>query len=197
MSAEELLPCPFCGVSDHLSAIKTGSAAGHYYPYAVVCRHLDCDDVRGPTGNGKHEAIAAWNRRTPPAMSADHIGEATNMIEPVAALSSKPVDDTGEANSSVKFPVEAVAWRWLPLLKGKKEPWMEGDATPWVYRTGSAKPDFSAFPAGDIIDLQPLYAHPAPIRRFLLVLVFFTSTFTYTYIYIYVYFYVQLYANLY
>lgn len=79
MSAQELLPCPFCGVSDHLSAIKTGSAAGHYYPYAVVCRHLDCDDVRGPTGNGKHEAIAAWNLRTPPAMSADHIGDADKM----------------------------------------------------------------------------------------------------------------------
>jgi Lar family restriction alleviation protein len=62
---EKLLPCPFCGVSDHLSAIKTGSAAGHYYPYAVICRHLDCDDVRGPTGNGEAEAIAAWNSRTP------------------------------------------------------------------------------------------------------------------------------------
>lgn len=75
-------------------------------------------------------------------MSADHIGEASKTVA----------------------PVEAVAWRWLPLLKGKKEPWMEGDATPWVYRTGSAKPDFSAFPAGDIIDLQPLYTHPAPIK---------------------------------
>ena len=95
MSAQELLPCPFCGVSDHLSAIKTGSAAGHYYPYAVVCRHLDCDDVRGPTGNGKHEAIAAWNLRTPPAMSADHSPDAGNMVA----------------------PVEAVAWRWK--LDGK------------------------------------------------------------------------------
>ena len=75
-------------------------------------------------------------------MSADHIGEASKTVA----------------------PVEAVAWRWLPLLKGKKEPWMEGDATPWVYRTGSAKPDFSAFPARDIIDLQPLYTHPAPIK---------------------------------
>ena len=37
-------------------------------------------------------------------------GEATNMVAPVAALSSKPVDDTGEANSSVKPTVEAVAW---------------------------------------------------------------------------------------
>lgn len=61
-------------------------------------------------------------------------------------------------------PMEAVAWRWLPLHKGKKEPWMDGDATPWVYWTGSAKPDFSACRAGDIIDLQPLYTHPAPIK---------------------------------
>ena len=74
-----------------------------------------------------------------------------------------PVSPQGEG-SSADAPVEAAAWRWLPLLKGKKEPWMEGDATPWVYRTGSEKPDFFACPAGDIIDLQPLYTHPAPIK---------------------------------
>jgi len=62
---EKLLPCPFCGVNDHLSTIRTGSAAGHDYPSAVICLNLDCDDVSGPTGNGEAEANAAWNRRTP------------------------------------------------------------------------------------------------------------------------------------
>ena len=42
-------------------------------------------------------------------MNADHIGEATNMVAPVEALSSKPVDDTRKANSSVKPTVKAVA----------------------------------------------------------------------------------------
>lgn len=67
--------------------------------------------------NALHDAAKAL--RTPPTMSADHIGEATNMIAPVEAISSKPVDDTGEANSSVKPTVEAVAYAWASEWTGK------------------------------------------------------------------------------
>ena len=64
-------------------------------------------------------------------MSADHIGEATNMVAPVEALSSKPVDDTGEANSSVKPTVEAVAWMdidhdWDVISAHHKTKWASG-----------------------------------------------------------------------
>ena len=55
---------------------------------------------------------------------------------------------------------EAVAWRWVPTIKGRKEPWMTGDATPWVYHTGAQKPDFPHCRSGEIQDLQPLYASP-------------------------------------
>ena len=55
---------------------------------------------------------------------------------------------------------EVLAWRWVPTIKGRKEPWMTGDATPWVYHTGAQKPDFPHCRSGDIQDLQPLYASP-------------------------------------
>ena len=73
MSALELKPCPFCGgqpVLDPFSGI-----GGEYYVYCsghkTGCR---CDlgllDSRA-------EAIAAWNRRTPPAIRDDENHKAT------------------------------------------------------------------------------------------------------------------------
>jgi len=55
---------------------------------------------------------------------------------------------------------EVVSWRWVPTIKGRKEPWMTGDATPWVYHTGAQKPEFPHCRSGEIQDLQPLYASP-------------------------------------
>lgn len=61
----ELLPCPMCGAS----AKKVGpDPRGMIY-----CQCVDCG-VRGPWlymghGGTSEEAIAAWNRRTPPAAS--------------------------------------------------------------------------------------------------------------------------------
>ena len=62
---------------------------------------------------------------------------------PVEALSSKPVDDTGEANSSVKPPVDAVAWRWRET----------GTDDPWDYRDDRE-------PKRMDCTVQPLYPHP-------------------------------------
>lgn len=90
----ELKPCPFCGSADHLSAIRIGSAANGYYPLAIRCRHLDCDEVQGPTGNGKAEAVAAWNLRTParPAPTDVELDE----LEKVRALLAK-IAHTGQS----------------------------------------------------------------------------------------------------
>lgn len=61
--SENLKPCPWCGTSDHLHGVRIGSQFGGYTPFAIRCTHLDCDDVRGPTGNGISEASDLWNRR--------------------------------------------------------------------------------------------------------------------------------------
>lgn len=60
----ELRPCPFCAAADHLSIVAVGSLTSDMQarPYQVVCRHLDCEDVRGPIAFGRAGAIAAWNR---------------------------------------------------------------------------------------------------------------------------------------
>lgn len=58
-----LVPCPFCGTNEHLHVAHCGSAVSGYYPRQVRCAHIDCDEVRGPVGNGEYEATAAWNRR--------------------------------------------------------------------------------------------------------------------------------------
>jgi hypothetical protein len=78
MSAEEVLPCPFCGNEVKSQSFWYGCAPGNeprgYYVFCLECSETDALD--GPRRDTLEDAIAAWNRRTPPAMSADHIGDA-------------------------------------------------------------------------------------------------------------------------
>lgn len=87
MSGVELAACPFCGGSAKLIVPRSA-------PY-VLCERCHAGGPVSSSANAE-EAIAAWNRRA-----------AT--MEAVAALSSRPVDDTGGEFSSVN--PEAVAWR--------------------------------------------------------------------------------------
>lgn len=117
MSAE-LAPCPFCGGHP-----VTTEAMGEHWVSCGTC-------TASATMKGKlKEACDAWNRRTPPAMSADHIGEATNMVA----------------------PMEAVAWR----VKDYADGWILFHHEAPARKSGEAR-------NGALV--QPLYAHPAPIK---------------------------------
>lgn len=65
MDEKGLKSCPFCGSNEYLSIVKFGSLTGDMpaRPYRVVCSQIDHDDVCGPVGYGRPDAIAAWNRR--------------------------------------------------------------------------------------------------------------------------------------
>ena len=103
MSAE-LAPCPFCGGHP-----VTTEAMGEHWISCGTC-------TASATMKGKLKAACdAWNRRTPPAMSADHIGDATNMVAPSAHLAPiKPSDDTGELRERVAQIIEAAIERHNP-----------------------------------------------------------------------------------
>lgn len=60
--SDELLPCPFCGAQPVVRNPRWTNDS--MYAYCVSC------DARGPYGENKKTAIAAWNRRTP-TMPAD------------------------------------------------------------------------------------------------------------------------------
>ncbi len=51
--SQDLKPCPFCGSSDV-----------DMFQVSIMCTPCAAE---GPTANTTKEAIAAWNRRTPPA----------------------------------------------------------------------------------------------------------------------------------
>ena len=83
IDAEGLAACPFCGTTEHLSLRRVGSNIGAGTPFAVLCHHLDCEDVRGPVQYGMPAAIAAWNRRaTTRTSEAEPVAFRHEMIEP-------------------------------------------------------------------------------------------------------------------
>lgn len=65
MNTDNLLACPFCKSAKFVSVTAVGSmlASMPARPYQVRCRHLDCEDVRGPVAYGRQAAIAAWNSK--------------------------------------------------------------------------------------------------------------------------------------
>jgi len=69
---EKLLPCPFCGGEAELLKGDPGlySAENHLYH---ALKAVVCDQCISSSGWYLHEeeAIAAWNRRTPPAAVPD------------------------------------------------------------------------------------------------------------------------------
>ena len=115
MSAEELLPCPFCG--ETANALQSGRVES-YGDWIAGCDNEQCMTQPEVLAATKIKAIAAWNRRTPPAMSADHIGEATNMVAPVEAVAwrLRRVGETRwnfwDLDPCVHNPVYADATRW-------------------------------------------------------------------------------------
>lgn len=60
--SDELKPCPFCGGEAHIDGTTWRPSDGEEVAW-VVCKLCN---AYGPTFPVK-EAIAAWNRRTPPA----------------------------------------------------------------------------------------------------------------------------------
>lgn len=80
ISGIELLPCPFCGSAEHLTVSTVGSLTADMpkRPYRVECHHVEHDTVGGPTDYGRAYAIAAWNRRHPPASREDGLREAAD-----------------------------------------------------------------------------------------------------------------------
>ncbi len=85
----ELLPCPFCWTSAHLSYQWPGSMTADMpdRPCRVICSHIDHDTVVGPTGYGKRAAITAWNTRISHSLPGDWIFD----VEPsVGATSPEP-----------------------------------------------------------------------------------------------------------
>lgn len=92
-------PCPWCKTSDRLSVRRVGSAAGGFYPYAVRCSHLDCDEVQGPTGNGAEEARKLWNAaHTPDTLSegggeGEHVQRVLKHLDYLSSSADMAVDD--------------------------------------------------------------------------------------------------------
>lgn len=62
--AMELLPCPYCGSKPELVRLGTGDG----FSYSIYCSDLSCHATNGKFGT-HNDAIAAWNRRTTPALS--------------------------------------------------------------------------------------------------------------------------------
>ena len=74
--AQNLLPCPLCGGEARLGLTNRVEFKD---TISAFCTKCSCSVSRtGPTQSEatKREVKDAWNSRTPPAMSADHIGDA-------------------------------------------------------------------------------------------------------------------------
>ncbi len=94
MNVEEPLPCPFCGnevksQSFWWHGCAPGNGPRGYYVFCLECSETDALD--GPRRDTLEDAIAAWNRRTPPAMSADHIPDASPAVTDVGKLIQAPL----------------------------------------------------------------------------------------------------------
>ena len=90
MSAE-LAPCPFCG-----GIAKMGLTARVEWKdtVSVFCVHCSANVCRtGPVQSEatKRQVNEAWNLRTLPAMSADHIGDASPAVTEVGKLIQSPL----------------------------------------------------------------------------------------------------------
>lgn len=63
----EPLPCPFCGSDPMPDFCSTNDGPA----YSFHCQSKDCPAWPNAQGETEAEAIAAWNRRTPPAGQSD------------------------------------------------------------------------------------------------------------------------------
>jgi hypothetical protein len=103
--SDELSPCPFCGLAEHLSLRAEGAYTPDMpaRPYRVVCNHIDHDTVEGPIGYGRNGAIAAWNRRSPPAQEGMVLADspAPSVSEPVARKPLSLFRQDGQCNCVV------------------------------------------------------------------------------------------------
>lgn len=74
---DNLKRCPFCGGKPEVSSFKDGNGR---LLYAINCDMKDCPTNPAWATRAEKDAIAAWNRRTEPAGSADHIGGVNEMV---------------------------------------------------------------------------------------------------------------------
>jgi hypothetical protein len=79
----ELLPCPFCGGKADI--FKTATK------YAVECDNAACTVNPDALATFKHEAIAAWNRRTPAAAAG--AGELPERIADIEGMWAQAMQD--------------------------------------------------------------------------------------------------------
>lgn len=113
--SEEFRECPFCRETQHLSVVRVGSNVGDGVPMQVVCRHLDCEDVRGPVAFGRPAAVAAWNRRaTPPSDWNDAVEDIAARAEECAEIYGS---STGERNAGASTALRQFATDIRALIR--------------------------------------------------------------------------------
>lgn len=93
---DELLPCPFCGgeaniieypAHSHSPALVAAiGIPDHPGSWASECQRCGCGLIHATEA----EAIAAWNRRTPPASAKNETG-----IEPIATFEVRTLSSNG------------------------------------------------------------------------------------------------------
>jgi len=112
MTDHTLLPCPFCGGEAELLKGDPGlySAENHLYH---ALKAVVCDQCISSSGWYLHEeeAIAAWNRRTPPAAVPDGWLEAMKIAEKALhPFYAAVFNDNGDMTVSGGYPYhEAIA----------------------------------------------------------------------------------------
>ena len=156
MNVEEPLPCPFCGnevksQSFWWHGCAPGNGPRGYYVFCLECSETDALD--GPRRDTFEDAIAAWNRRTPPAMSADHIGEATNMIAPMEAVAWRDIATAPRDGTEVivRMAEKVIRLGWYFKPSSRTEGWCDENGN-------------RIFPTA-WLPLPPApSAHPAPIK---------------------------------
>ncbi len=122
--AAELKPCPFCGEGPTIRYV--GDEDGGYHEVACYTPHAKDKDASlfcGVHASTEAEAIAAWNRRSPPSPSGrDEIRrEALEEAAQVAELAHMVPPDGGSPTEDERRVAEAAASAIRSLMGNKQD----------------------------------------------------------------------------